>query len=69
MMPNPRTRTRFRETLLVRLTDAAATLGVSEAFVRSEIKAGRLEARRAGRAVLVPSDELKRWAADLPPAA
>jgi excisionase family DNA binding protein len=69
MMPNPRTRTRFRETLLVRLTDAAATLGLSEAAIRSEIKAGRIEARKAGRAVLIPADELKRWAADLPPAA
>ena len=69
MSTNPRTRTRFRETLLVRLTDAAATLGLSEAAIRNEIKAGRLEAKRAGRAVLVPADELRRWAGDLPPAA
>ena len=69
MMPNPRTRTRFRETLLVRLTDAAASVGLSEAALRAEIRSGRLEARRMGRAVVVPVDELKRWAADLPPAA
>ena len=69
MMPNPRTRTRFRETLLVRMTDAAASLGVSEAHIRNEIKAGRLTARKAGRATLIPADELKRWAEDLPPAA
>ena len=65
----PRTRERYGEKLLVRLRDAAASVGVSEAHVRNEIKAGRLEARRAGRAVLVPVDELRRWAADLPPAA
>lgn len=68
-MAIPRRRERFETKLLVRLRDAAACTGVSEAFIRSEIKAGRLEARRAGRAVLVPTDELKRWAADLPPAA
>lgn len=64
-----RRRERFAEVLTVRLADAAKVLGVSEAFVRGEIKAGRLEARKAGRAVLVPADELRRWAADLPPAA
>lgn len=66
---NPRTRPRFRETLLVRLTDAAATLGLSEAALRAEIRLGRLAARKAGRAVLIPAEELRRWAEDLPPAA
>lgn len=68
MSTNPRTRTRFRETLLVRLTDAAAAVGVSEAAIRNEIKAGRLEARRLGRAVLVDANELRRWTNDLPAA-
>lgn len=68
-MPITRTRERFQQKLLVRLRDAAASVGVSEAFIRSEIKSGRLSARRAGRAVLVPADELRRWAADLPPVA
>jgi excisionase family DNA binding protein len=54
---------------MARLRDAAASVGTSEAFIRNEIKAGRLEARRAGRAVLIPVDELRRWADDLPPAA
>lgn len=65
----PRKRERFEQKLLVRLKDAAASVGVSEAHIRNEIRLGRLEARRAGRAVLVPADELRRWAADLPPAA
>jgi len=65
----PRTRERFKERLLVRLRDAAASVGVSEAALRTEIRLGRLEARRMGRAVLVPADELRRWAGDLPPAA
>ncbi len=68
-MAIPRTRERYGEKLLVRLRDAAASLGVSEAHVRNEIRSGRLGARKAGRAVLVPVDELRRWAGDLPPAA
>lgn len=68
-MAIPRTRTRFRETLLIRLVDAAASVGLSEAALRDEIKSGRLAARRMGRAVVVPVDELRRWAGDLPPAA
>ncbi|MCL4807679.1 MAG: helix-turn-helix domain-containing protein [Thermoanaerobaculia bacterium] len=64
-----RRRERFTDRLMVRLGDAAASLGVSEAFVRGEIRNGRMEARKAGRATLIPADELRRWAADLPPAA
>lgn len=67
-MAIPKTRERFEQKLLVRLRDAAASVGVSEAHVRNEIKAGRIEARRAGRAVLIPASELKRWADDLPAA-
>lgn len=65
----PRHRERFTERLTVRLRDAAASVGVSEAHLRNEIRAGRLEARRSGRAVLVDAGELRRWAGDLPPAA
>ena len=43
--PNDRRRERFTERLTVRLRDAAAAVGVSEAAIRNEIKAGRLEAR------------------------
>ncbi|HPA50132.1 MAG TPA: DNA-binding protein [Thermoanaerobaculia bacterium] len=68
-MAIPRTRERFDQKLMARLRDAAASVGVSEAALRSEIRLGRLEARRMGRAVLIPVDELRRWAADLPPAA
>lgn len=67
-MAIPRTRNRYTERLLVRLTDAAAALGVSEAAIRNEIKSGRLEARKMGRAVLVDASELRRFAADLPAA-
>lgn len=65
----PRNRERFTERLTVRLRDAAAAIGVSEAAIRNEIRAGRLEARRLGRAVLVDARELRRFVADLPPAA
>lgn len=65
----PRKRERFEQKLLVRLRDAAASVGVSEAHIRNEIRNGRLEARRSGRAVLVDVGELRRWAGDLPPAA
>lgn len=67
-MAIPRTRERFDQKFLVRLRDAAASVGVSEAFVRGEIRNGRLEARKAGRATLIPVDALRRWAADLPAA-
>ena len=53
----------------IALSRATEQLGVSEAALRSEIRLGRLEARRMGRAVLIPVDELRRWAGDLPPAA
>jgi hypothetical protein len=67
-MSIPRTRERFDQKLMARLRDAAASVGVSEAALRSEIRLGRLEARRMGRAVLIPVDELRRWSNDLPAA-
>lgn len=63
-----RTRERFDRKILVRLCDAASSVGLSEAALRSEIRLGRLEARRMGRAVLVPESALRRWADDLPAA-
>lgn len=68
-MAIPRTRERFEQKLLVRLRDAASAVGVSEAHVRNEIRAGRLEARKAGRATLIPVDALRAWIGNLPPAA
>lgn len=65
----PRRRERFAEVLTVRLADAAKALGISETAVRNEIKAGRLEARRLGRAVLVDARELRRFVENLPQAA
>jgi len=64
-----RNRERFKAQLLVRLRDAAQAVGLSESKVRTEIRLGRLEARRSGRAVLIPVAELARWAESLPPAA
>ena len=64
----PRNRERFTEQLSARLRDAAASVGTSEAHLRNEIRNGRLEARRSGRAVLIRVDELRRWVDDLPAA-
>ena len=66
--PRPRRRERFAQVLFVRLTDAARAVGVSEAALREDILAGRLEARRRGRAVLIAPDDLRRWAENLPAA-
>ena len=64
----PRKRERFEQTFLVRLRDASKAAGVSEASLRNEIRLGRLEARRMGRAVLIRAEELRRWVDDLPAA-
>lgn len=64
-----RRRPRFADPLLIRLPDAAAAVGLSVSGMRDLIERGEIEARRSGRAVLIPTDELKRWAAQLPPAA
>lgn len=66
--PPPRARKRFTDPILVRLSDASGVVGVSEAALRAEIKLGRLEARRMGRAVLVPVESLRRWSENLPAA-
>ena len=69
MATNSRRRERFTEQVRVRLRDGAASVGVSEAALRAEIRQGRLEAQRMGRAVLIRPEDLKKWADGLPPAA
>lgn len=44
-----------------RLHDLASACGLSVSFLRSEIRAGRLTAKRAGTAVLVLDDDFKRY--------
>jgi|HubBroStandDraft_4_1064222.scaffolds.fasta_scaffold3471431_1 excisionase family DNA binding protein len=41
--------------------EVSATTGLSAGFVRKEIRAGRLRARRAGRRVLVLDRDLRRY--------
>ena len=65
----PRNRERFNEQVRVRLRDGARSVGVSEAALREQIRLGRLEAQRMGRAVLIRPEDLKKWADGLPPAA
>lgn len=64
----PRKRERYEQKLSARLKDAAAAVGTSEAHLRNEIRLGRLEARRSGRAVLVPLEALRQWVENLPAA-
>lgn len=52
--------------LLMSTGRAAAELGITPKSVRTEIHAGRLRAVRYGRKILVPGDELERFAAGLP---
>ncbi len=66
--PKSRNRERFAQSYLVRLRDFASAVGLSESAIRTEIRLGRIEARRNGRAVLIPRTELERWAASLPAA-
>ena len=67
--PKSRRRERAAERLSFRLVDAAAVVGVSTSYLGDEIAQGRIEARRAGRAILVPAEALRRWLDNLPPAA
>lgn len=69
MATTSRKRERYGEQTRIRLKDGAASVGVSEAALRAEIRLGRLEAQRMGRAVLIRPEDLKKWADDLPPAA
>jgi hypothetical protein len=48
------------ERLTWRVTDLAIATGLSEAALRREIREGRLQIRRLGRAVLIPDSEARR---------
>jgi excisionase family DNA binding protein len=55
--------------LALRPAEFAASVGMSPRFIHAEIKAGRLPARKAGRAVLIRATDGKRWLATRKPAA
>ncbi|QBI96027.1 HTH DNA binding protein [Mycobacterium phage Patt] len=52
--------------ILVTRDEAARMLSLSVAEVDNERRAGRLIGRKHGRKVLIPVDELRRWAGELP---
>ncbi|NKU18384.1 helix-turn-helix domain-containing protein [Rhodococcus hoagii] len=52
--------------LAYKVPDAAEAVGLSAEYLRQQIKAGKLGVRYAGRAVLIPADELKSWLDSLP---
>jgi excisionase family DNA binding protein len=54
------------EPLAYRPTEAAVLLGLSKARVYELINSGDLPARRVGRRILVPRDELVAWLANQP---
>ena len=43
----------------------AADVGVTK--IRTEIREGRLRARKSGKATLIEADDLKAWIKSLPP--
>lgn len=57
------------ETLAVTINDAAKVVNLSPRKVRSLIKAGRIDARKEGRRVLVMKDALNKYLQSLPSAA
>lgn len=48
--------------------EAKRILGCGLTFLYSEIAAGRIEARKAGRKTLIPADSLRAYLAALPSA-
>jgi excisionase family DNA binding protein len=50
-----------KERLAVGIAKAAQSADVSKAFVRLEIKRGRLRARKVGGRVLIPMAALREW--------
>ncbi|AXH46886.1 HTH DNA binding protein [Mycobacterium phage Aminay] len=54
------------EQILVGREDAARLLSLSVPEIDNLRRAGHLIARKHGRKVLFPLDELRRWAASLP---
>jgi excisionase family DNA binding protein len=51
--------------LLLTPAEAACQLSLSRYTVYEEVKAGRLRAKRYGRVILIPREELERFAASL----
>lgn len=54
------------EPLAVDRHQAARLLSISVTEIDDERRAGRLVARKHGRKVLIPMDELRRWVEALP---
>lgn len=52
--------------IAVRVKDAASCVGLHENTLWAEIREGRLEARKSGRAILVPLTALHEWFNNLP---
>lgn len=54
--------------LSLRVPQIAAQTGLSVDFIRDQINAGQLPARKAGRAVVVLFDDVTTWLDSLPKA-
>ena len=54
------------EPLAVGIIDATRLLGVGRSTLFEEIRAGRLQARKAGRRTLILRDDLRAWLNTLP---
>jgi excisionase family DNA binding protein len=52
--------------LLFDVPEASEFSNIGPAQIRKEIKAGRLQARRVGKRILMTLDDLKAWAEALP---
>ena len=48
------------------ITDFMAAYGLSRSYTYSEMAAGRLRFRKAGRRTLIMKEDAERWAASLP---
>jgi excisionase family DNA binding protein len=55
-----------QEKLAYRIDEACAVAALGRTTLYSEIAAGRLEARKAGRRTLITADALSRWLDGLP---
>jgi excisionase family DNA binding protein len=52
--------------LLFDVPEASEFSNIGTGQIRKEIKAGRLQARRVGKRILITLDDLKAWAEALP---
>ena len=48
------------------LAEAAKVMSVGRTFIFKEIRVGNLEAKRAGRRILITSDAIEKWLSKLP---